>query len=133
VKTIVDTGPLVAMMNRADRHHAWTVNALESLDAPLRTCEPVLTEAAYLTGEGQAILDMVSSGFLRIGLEIEDQADGIGSLLTRYGKRMDLADACIVRMSELSRQCRVFTLDRRDFSAYRRNGRNVIPLLTPEP
>jgi hypothetical protein len=93
----------------------------------------VLTEAAYLTGEGQAILDMVSSGFLRIGLEIEDQADGIGSLLARYGKRMDLADACIVRMSELSRQCRVFTLDRRDFSAYRRNGRNVIPLLTPEP
>jgi predicted nucleic acid-binding protein len=133
VKTIVDTGPLVAMMNRADRHHAWTVNALESLDAPLWTCEPVLTEAAYLTGEGQAILDMVSSGFLRIGLEIEDQADGIGSLLARYGKRMDLADACIVRMSELSRQCRVFTLDRRDFSAYRRNGRNVIPLLTPEP
>jgi predicted nucleic acid-binding protein len=133
VKTIVDTGPLVAMMNRADHHHAWTVGALESLAAPLWTCEPVLTEAAYLTGQGRTVLDMVSSGFLRIGLEIEDQADGIGSLLARYGKRMDLADACVVRMSELSLQCRVFTLDRRDFSVYRRNGRNVIPLLAPDP
>jgi predicted nucleic acid-binding protein len=76
---------------------------------------------------------MVSSGFLRIALEIEDQADGIESLLARYGKRMDLADACVVRMSELTRQCRVFTLDRRDFAVYRRNGRNVIPLLAPDP
>lgn len=131
MKTIVDTGPLVALMNRADRHHAWTLSALESLEAPLWTCEPVLTEAAYLTGRGRAILDMVSSGFLRIGLEIEDQADGIESLLARYGKRMDLADACVVRMSEITRQCRVFTLDRRDFSVYRRNGRNVVPLLAP--
>jgi hypothetical protein len=46
---------------------------------------------------------------------------------------MDLADACVVRMSELTRQCRVFTLDRRDFAVYRRNGRNVIPLLAPDP
>jgi predicted nucleic acid-binding protein len=132
VKTIVDTGPLVAMMNRSDRYHDWSVGALEHLQSPLWTCEPVLTEAAHLTGQGRALLDMVSSGFLRIGLEIEDQADGIESLLARYGKRMDLADACVVRMSELTRQCRVFTLDRRDFSVYRRNGRNVIPLLAPD-
>lgn len=88
-------------------------------------------EAAHLTRQGRAILDMVSSGFLRIGLEIEDQASGIEKLLARCGKRIDLADACIVRMSELSQRCRVFTLDRGDFRFYRHNGRNVIPLLAP--
>jgi predicted nucleic acid-binding protein len=131
VKTIADTGPLVALMNRRDRYHGWTIDALERLEAPLWTCEPVLTEAAHLTGRPRAILDMVSSGFLRIGLEIEDQADSIDKLLARYGEHMDLADACVVRLSELSRECQVLTLDRRDFSFYRRNGRNVIPLLAP--
>lgn len=131
MKTILDTGPLVALLNRRDRHHAWTVAALERVALPLWTCEAVLTEAAHLTGAPKAILDMVSTGALCIGLEVDDQAEAIASLLGRYGDRMDLADACVVRMAELTRQCRVFTLDRRDFSVYRRNGRDVIPLLAP--
>lgn len=76
-------------------------------------------------------MEMVATGALRIALELEDQAEDIGNLLARYGDRMDLADACVVRMTELNRQCRVFTLDRRDFSVYRRNGREAIPLLAP--
>jgi len=132
VKTILDTGPLVALFNRDDAHHAWTLEALSRMELPLWTCEPVLTEAAYLTGKGKEILRMVSDGKLRIGLELEDQADAIAALMSRYPERMDLADACVVRMSELNKQCRVFTLDRRDFSIYRRNGREVIPLLAPE-
>lgn len=132
MKTILDTGPLVALMNRRDDHHAWAVGAFERVNPPLWTCEPVLTEAAHLTGAARQILEMVSAGTLRIGLDLEEQADAIAALLRRYGKQMDLADACIVRMSELGRTCRVFTLDRRDFSTFRRNGRDVIPLLAPE-
>lgn len=131
MKTILDTGPLVALMNRRDRFHEWTLQAWDGLAAPLWTCEPVLTEAAYLTRKPEAILGMVHDGAVRIGLEIEDQADGISALIARYGARMDLADACVVRMSELTRRCQVFTLDRSDFSVFRRNGRDVIPLLAP--
>ncbi len=128
---ILDTGPLVALINAADRHHQWTLDALSRLVAPLWTCEPVLTEASHLTGKGRDIVAMLADGTLRIGFELEDQADAVGRLLARYGRRMDLADACVVRMSELRKNCRVFTLDRRDFSYYRRNGREVIPILAP--
>lgn len=131
MNVIVDTGPLVALMNAGDKHHAWTLDALARVTAPLWTCEPVLTEAAYLTGRGRELLDMLADGTLRVGLELEDQADAVARLLTRYGRRMDLADACVVRMSELRKSYQVFTLDRRDFSYYRRNGREVIPLLAP--
>lgn len=128
---ILDTGPLVAFFNASDRHHRWALDALSRIVPPLWTCEPVLTEAAHLTGKGQDIVAMLADGTLRVGFELEDQADAVARLLVRYGRRMDLADACVVRMSELRKSCRVFTLDRRDFSYYRRNGREIIPLLTP--
>lgn len=131
MRTILDAGPLVALLNRKDEHHAWTIAALDRLSPPLWTCEPVLTQAAHLTGAGRQILAMLSAGALRIGLELEDQSDAIAALLGRYGAQMDLADACVVRMSELTRKSRVFTLDRRGFSFFRRNGRDVIPLLAP--
>jgi predicted nucleic acid-binding protein len=132
MKTILDTGPLVALLNRADQYHAWTLQSLERLPLPLWTCEPVLAEASYLTGRGLEILHMLADGQLRIGLQLEDQAEAVARLLSRYGGTMDLADACIVRMSELTRKCQVFTTDRRDFRVYRRSGREVIPLLAPD-
>lgn len=129
--TIVDTGPLVALFNRTDQHHEWVREVLSGLELPFWTCEPVLTEAAYLTGRPVELTQMVADGKLLIGLEIEEQSDSLTRLLRRYAGRMDLADACVVRLSELHRQSRVFTTDRNDFSFYRRNGRELIPLLAP--
>jgi len=131
VKTILDAGPLVALLNRRDAYHGWVTQALRALDLPLWTCEAVLTEAAHLTGKPAAILAMVGDGSLKLGLNLEQQGDAVRRLLERYGARMGLADACVVRMSEMFRQCRVFTLDRRDFAIYRRHSREVIPLLAP--
>jgi uncharacterized protein len=131
VRTIVDTGPLVALLNQRDTHHRWVTEVLAGLDLPLWTCEAVLTEAAHLTGKPGVIMAMVADGALKLDLDIEDEAEALKRLLTRYEKRMALADACVVRMSELARDCRVFTLDRTDFSVYRRNGRDVIPLIAP--
>lgn len=128
---ILDTGPLVAFMNESDARHDWATGILDGLPAPLWTCEPVLTEVAHLTGAGSLLLSMVERGHLRVGLELEEQAEPIQRLLGRYGRRMDLADACVVRMTEIYRQCKVITLDRRDFSVYRRNSREVIPLIVP--
>ena len=118
-------------MNRRDRWHDWAVEAFGALEVPLWTCEAVLTEAAYLTGRPRALIERVAAGALRIGLDAEREAAGIEKLLARYGPRMDFADACVVRMSEIHRQSKVMTIDRRDFSVYRRNGREVIPLIAP--
>ena len=131
MRTVVDTGPLVALLNADDRHHAWAEAVLAELPAPLWTCEPVLTEVAYLTKRPSPLLKMVAAGALRIGLDLEEQSSSICALLERYGPRMDLADACVVRMTELDRRSQVLTLDRRDFSIYRRNGRDMIPLVAP--
>lgn len=131
MKTLLDTGPLVALLNSRDRFHRWTLDALLGITPPLWTCEPVITEAAYLTGNGEVILEMVAERHLRIGLDLAEQAEAVAALLKRYGDRMDLADACVVRMSELTKKSQVFTLDRRDFTVYRRNGRESIPLIAP--
>lgn len=119
------------MMNRRDAYHEWACGVLAGLVAPLWTCEAVLTEAAHLVGDPRAVMGMIRSGFLRIGLDVEEQADGLHRLLEKYGPHMDFADACVVRMSEIHRDCRVITLDRKDFSVYRRNGRQVVPIVAP--
>ena len=132
MRTILDTGPLVALLNKRDRHHEWAKEAFARVEPPVWTCEAVITEASHLLGKPGEILEMVAGRNLRIGLDVEEQAPAIAALVAKYGKRMDLADACIVRMSELTKRCVVMTTDREDFSFYRRNGRDVIPLIAPD-
>ena len=132
MKAILDTGPLVALLNKADHHHEWAQQAFARVQPPLWTCEPVITEASYLTGRPDAILEMLSKHNLRVGLDLDEESAGVAALIAKYGKRMDLADACVVRMSELTKRCVVLTVDRSDFSFYRRNGRAVIPLIAPD-
>ena len=135
-RIIVDTGPLVAYLNRRDRWHRWVVDQMAALVPPLVTCEPVLTEACFLMhragGRPAELLRKVAQGSLEIGIDIEDDASAIESLMQRYADMpMSLADACLVRLTETLPDCRLFTLDA-DFEHYRRNGRQVIPLLHPD-
>jgi predicted nucleic acid-binding protein len=134
-RIIVDTGPLVAYFNRRDRWHRWAVDQMAALAPPLVTCEPVLTEACFLIqrvgGRPADLLRKVTQHGLEIGIDLEDEAAAIESLMQRYTDTpMSLADACLVRLSERISDCRLFTLDA-DFEHYRRNGRQVIPLLRP--
>ncbi len=78
----------------------------------------MLTEVAYLTGRTKEIVARVTSGALRIGLHVEKEAAGLENLLARYADRMDFADACVVRMSEIHPGSKVMTIDRRDFRVY---------------
>ena len=99
-------------------------------------CEPVLTEAAILLKrEGvdtDVLFVLLERGVIRIALEIEDQLADLRTLMRRYRDRpMSLADACLVRMSELHKESVIFTLDS-DFRIYRRHGNKVIPVLMPE-
>ena len=91
-----------------------------------------MAEAAALTGEPAAIVEMIAAKEIVLSFDLAEQAAGVLLLLKKYADlRMDLADACIVRMTELLRDCRVITVDRKDFSVYRRNGRGLIPLVAP--
>jgi len=132
VKAIVDAGPLVALINEADAHHEWARDAIASVDHPLFTCPEVLAEVAAVTGQPRAVVGLVRSGAIVLDFDLGAQAAAVLRLLEKYADQgMDLADACIVRMAELTRDCRVLTTDRTDFSVYRRNGREAIPILSP--
>jgi len=133
---LLDTGPLVTFLAAGLEYHDWVCEQWKRLHPPLLTCEPVLTEAAFLLKregrETEPLFELLERGVLRIGLEIEDQLADLRVLMRRYRDRpMTLADACLVRLAELHRNSVVFTLDG-DFRVYRRHGNKVIAVLMPE-
>lgn len=132
---IVDTGPLVAYFDANDHQHDWTRDHLQKLTSPLLTCEAVLSEVCFLLNRArlspQRAIDAVARGSIRLSFSLAEEFRETGRLMTRYADAgISLADACLVRMSELHPQCRVMTCDR-DFLVYRRLGRRAIPLLAP--
>jgi predicted nucleic acid-binding protein len=131
---ILDAGPLIASLNRQDEHHHWAVQTLERLGPPFYSCAEAMAEAAALTGKPSAIVEMIAAKEIVLAFDLAEQAAAVLRLLKKYADLdMDLADACIVRMAELTRDCRVVTVDRGDFSVYRRSGRDLIPLIAPPP
>jgi predicted nucleic acid-binding protein len=133
---IVDTGPLVAFLDRAERHHPWAVDRINSLDAPLLVCEPVLAEAMYLLARfsraQDALLSLVENGALSIAFRMEDHVAELRKLHRKYRDRpISLADACIVRMAELFEHHAVLTLDS-DFLIYRKHGHVPLALIHPQ-
>jgi predicted nucleic acid-binding protein len=134
VITICDTGPLVAYLNRNDPHHAWSVATMKETSPPMLTSEPVLTETLYFLREDGASVDplfeLLERGALRLDFDMSAHWPRIRTLMARY-QQMDLADASIVVMSERNARSRVLTVDRTDFSVYRRHDRRVIDFVAP--
>jgi predicted nucleic acid-binding protein len=132
VKGIADTGFLVAFANRDDEHHDWAVGLAAGVREPLLTCEAVLAETAFHLRSVPLTLAMVSEGLVRIAFECNANLLQLAWLAKRYADRHpDLADLCLVRMSELFPRHSVITVDREDFRVYRRNRREAIPLVCP--
>ena len=134
-RTVVDTEPLVAAVNADDGHHAWACEVFGKLPPPLVTCEAVLSEAQFLLhergGDPVAVLEWVRDGMLKIDFSADDEIDRVIELQRAYRNLpMAFADACLVRMTELHDRSRMLTTDS-DFRIYRRNRRQVIPLLAP--
>lgn len=134
---LLDTGPLVALLNARETHHAWVKSQFATLRPPVFTCEPVLTEACHLlrqipTGR-EAVMSLLLRGVIAVDLALEAEAEAVEALLRRYRDLpMSLADACLVRMAELNGRCRILTFDS-DFEVYRRNVRQPIEVLRPPP
>lgn len=135
MKHVVDTGPIVALLNASDRHHGWTRDLLDTVEPPLLTCEAVLSEACFIlhriNGGQDAVFELLERGAIALGFSLQGELPAVRSLMKRYASvPMSLADACLVRMSELEPKARVITLDS-DFKIYRRNRRQTIPCLSP--
>ena len=133
---LLDTGPVVSLLAAGTQHHQWAVEEWKRLRPPLLTCEPVLTEAAFLLKregrDADALFALLDRGVIRIGLSIQNQQADLRTLMRRYRNRpMSLADACLVRLSEIHAAAQVITLDN-DFRIYRRHGNKVIPLRMPD-
>jgi predicted nucleic acid-binding protein len=132
MKGIADTGFIVAFANRSDRHHAWAVSLAEGVTEPLLTCEAVLAEAAFHLKSAALVLSLVEDGMLRVAFNCASHLEQLKSLAERYEDREpDLADLCLIRMSELYPRHAVITVDESDFRVYRRNKREAIPVICP--
>lgn len=132
---LLDTGPLVSFLASGLRHHKWTCEQWKLFRPPLLTCEPVLTEAAFLLKregrEADPLFVLLERGVIRVALDVQEEQADLRALMHRYRNQpMSLADACLVRLSELHANAEVFTLDS-DFLIYRRHGNKVIPALIP--
>ena len=132
--TICDTGPLVAYLNRNDPYHSWAVTLMKQVRSPMRTTEPVLTEVAYFLRADRVDVDplfqLLEREAVRVDLQVAAHWPRLRTLMARY-KQMDLADASIVVMTEWHLRSQVLTVDRTDFSIYRRNDRRVIDFVAP--
>ena len=132
MKAIADTGFLVAFGNRRDRFHGWALEIAQRVTEPLLTCEAVLAESAFHLGSAGLVLAMVQDGLVRPGFQAADHLTRLAELAARYADRSpDIADLCLIRMSELHPKYPVITTDLGDFRVYRRGRREAIPLLHP--
>ena len=134
-RVLLDTGPLVAFLNRGDQYHEWARGQFGEISPPMLTCESVLAETCHLLraarGGCDRVMALLQRGVLALPFRLNDHAESVARLMAKYADvPISLADACLVRMTETNDDCAVLTLDS-DFRLYRRHGRGVIPVLMP--
>jgi len=136
VPVLIDTGPLVAFLNRRDHYHMWASSQLARMTPPLLTCEAVISETCFLLrflpSGPIAVLELINRGLLQMPFRLGDEIVRIKGFMMRYANvPISLADACLVRMAEQYPGSPLFTCDS-DFSIYRKNRRQVIPTIMPD-
>ncbi|MBN2497036.1 MAG: PIN domain-containing protein [Deltaproteobacteria bacterium] len=120
---LVDTGCIVALLDRSERNHARCAQAVADIQGPLVTCEAVIAESCYLLrslkGAPEAVVQNVARGVFQIPFHLDEHAPAVVALLRKYRTvPMDLADACLVHLASLLETGKILTLDQ-DFAIYR--------------
>ncbi len=140
---IIDTGPILALLDKNDTYHSWAKNIFSTLPGPYFTCEPVLTECAYLLRSKlsqyqhkaaiDALFGLLHDEIIVQGFSVFHHYKRVAAQMRQYHPTMDFADACLVAMTELPeyKMARVITVDDRDFSIYRRHGKKTIDIISP--
>jgi uncharacterized protein len=120
---LLDTGVIVALLDRSERYHRPCSQAIRALHSPLITCEAVLTESCYLLrdldGASEAVIDNVAEGIFQVPFQLSKDAPAVKRQLRKYrDRKIDLADACLISMADEFRTGEILTLDS-DFAIYR--------------
>jgi predicted nucleic acid-binding protein len=130
---LVDTGFLAALLRRRDTRRAWAVGQASAHDRPWQCCEAVLTETLFLLGRPglPALGKLLRQRSLVLSFSLVDHQEAVLLLMDKYSDvPMSLADACLVRMTEVLVDPVVLTTDA-DFRVYRRHGRQGVPCVLP--
>jgi uncharacterized protein len=130
---LVDAGFLVALLSRRDVHHQWAVMQAPGHAPPWRTCEAVLSETFHLLGARGApgLSALLRRRALIAAFDLDNDVESVLKLLHKYANvPMSLADACLVRMTEMFPDPVILTTDS-DFRIYRRHSRQVVPCIMP--
>jgi predicted nucleic acid-binding protein len=130
---VADAGFIAALLRERDTHHRWAVEQSERFQPPWHTCEAALSEAFYILGPAAApaLAALLDRQALFISFALSRHQEPVLSLMKKYaGVPMSLADACLVRMSEIEADPVILTTDA-DFRVYRRHGRQVVPCVMP--
>lgn len=134
-QVLLDTDPLVALVNRRDRFHQWVKTEWKQIEPPLLTCEAVITEASFLLrrvyGGQKAVMSLMEQNTIQIPFHLEEEVARVGELLNRYQSvPISLADACLVRMAEQYVSSYLLTVDS-DFNIYRKERNQLISVIMP--
>ena len=134
-QVIVDTGVLVAIINKNDSYHRWAIQQFADIQPPLLTCEAIISEACFLLRHYQQsnlLLQWLEKGVLSLPFSLQNEIQSLNALLKKYSDvPMSLADGCLVRLAEVYPQSQILTLDS-DFKVYRKNGNQLISLIFPD-
>ncbi|PZV12955.1 MAG: pilus assembly protein [Pseudanabaena sp.] len=133
---ILDASVFVALIDRRDSYHNWAVRELAKISPPLLTCEAAITETCFLLqripSSKEIIFSFIDKGVVQIPFHLNEENQTIEKLLVRYQNvPMSLADACLVRMSEIYDNSAILTLDS-DFNIYRKCRNEQIPIIMPD-
>ena len=132
MKKIADAGLLIGFLDRLDQHHQWAVGIFEREAPPFYSAEPILAEVAAVLGTADDVLRMVETGDVVLSLDLAAEVSAVRDLVVKYKDYpMDLGDACCVRLAGLLPGSVVYTVDRADFSTYRKNRRQPVPCVFP--
>jgi len=133
--TLLDTGVIVALLDRSEMRHSRCVKVIKGLERPLVTCEAVIAESCYLLrgmpGAAEAVLENVERGVLQIPFQLSRSAAPVRAILGKYRDRpADFADACLIYLADELNTGDILTLDP-DFEFFRWRRNRPFHLLVP--
>jgi predicted nucleic acid-binding protein len=128
---LVDAGFLVALLSRRDAHHRWAAAQAARHPSPWKTCEAALSEAFHLVGSSgtTALGSLLRRRAVIAAFDLGDHVEEVLKIMRKY-LPSSLADACLVRMTEVVADPVLLTTDS-DFRIYRRHSRHAVPCVTP--
>jgi len=120
---LLDTGVVVALLDRTERYHGRCASLVAELQQPLVTCEAVIAESCYLlrqlSGAAETVLENVARGVFQVPFQLSRSATPVRNIMRKYRDRpADFADACLIHLADELNTGEILTLDR-DFEVYR--------------